>query len=490
MSRSWRAAWPTPLLLAAAWPAPAVPQAVRASGVTRIQYVDIRPLAEDSVPVQETSGEGLLRRSADGHVVRCVEGASFCHFRQSVDAVSLAPVSQDVVLSVWGIGRGVRAYGHVRGRTVMGGGSDIWARPDDHFDALAAFVELERPRFRVRAGRQWSSSGLGFYNFDGAAVLVRAVAGLALEAYGGRSLLRGVSEPRTGGALEAVDPFAPEEGGLLVGATARWRPGSAFALGLEYQRDVREDRRGLYSERVAADALWRAGLFEVAGALERDFATSTTNELRVDLRARFGSEFGAGVLARRYRPFFEAWTIWGAFDPVAFDEVGARGWWRPARLPLTVEGGTAWRGYEDTGASETFGSVRSSGWRLNGSAAFRPVTSWVVHARGGVDVGFGAAGTDGSVRVEREFEPDAHLAASLLAFQRLYEFRVTEGTVWGLGVDGGLRLGPRARAAGGVTWYFHAVDDGGPDADWNQVRGSLMLEWVVGAEPGRAPGVR
>ncbi|HSM36153.1 MAG TPA: hypothetical protein VK837_07145 [Longimicrobiales bacterium] len=475
-------------LLLPAWASQGAAQAVRATGVTQLRYIDIRPLAEDSVPVEETSGDGLLRQSADGHVVRCVQGDPFCRFRRSVDPVAMAPVSQDLVLSVWGIGRGIRAYGRVRGRTVVGDGSDIWPRPDDHFDALSAFIELERPRFRVRAGRQWSPSGLGFYNFDGAAVLVRVGGGLAVEAYGGRSLLRGVGETRTGGALAAVDPFAPEEDGLLVGGTVRWRPDPALALGLEYQRDVREDRHGLYSERAAADALWRIGRFEVGGALERDLATATTNELRLDLRRRFGPDVGAALLARRYRPFFEAWTIWGAFSPVAFDEVGARGWWRPAHVPLTLEAGAAWRDYEDTGTSETFGTARSSGWRLNGSAAFRPAPSWTVQTRGGVDVGFGAAGTDASARVERAFEPDAHLAASLLAFQRVYEFRVTEGTVWGLGVDGGLGFGPRARVSGAVTWYFHGVDEGGRDTDWNQVRGSLTLEWVLGADAGRTAG--
>ncbi len=259
---------------------------------------------------------------------------------------------------------------------------------------------------------------------------------------------------------------------------------------MEYQRDVREDRHGLYSERAAADALWRFGRFEVSAAVERDLATATTNELRLDLRARLGREFGTALLARRHRPFFEAWTIWGAFAPVAFDEVGARGWWRPADLPLTVEGSAAWRDYEDTGTSDAFGTFRSTGWRLNGSAALRPAPSWAVQARGGADVGFGAAGTDGSVRVERAFDPEAraHLAASLLAFQRIYEFRVTEGTVWGAGVDGGVRLGPRARASGTLTWYFHGVDEGGPDADWDQVRGSVTLEWVVGPEAGRVPG--
>jgi hypothetical protein len=472
-------------MLLAALPTTTAAQAVSASGVTQLRSVDIRPLAEDSVPVEETSGDGLLRRSLDGHVVRCVEGDPFCRFRRSVEPVAMAPVSQDLVLSVWGIGRGVRAYGRLRGRTVVGDGSHIWPRPDDHFDALAAYIELDRPRFRVRAGRQWSPSGLGYYNFDGAAVVVRLAHGLAIEAYGGRSLLRGVGETRSGGALRAVDPFAPQEDGLLVGGAARWRPDPALALGLEYQRDVREDRHGLYAERAAADALWRVGRFEIAGALERDLSSSTTNELRLDVRARLDPEFGAALLARRYRPFFEAWTIWGAFSPVAFDEVGARGWWRPGGLPLTVQAGAAWRGYEDSGASETFGSFRSSGWRLDGSAELRPAPSWSVQARGGADVGFGAAGTDASVRVQRAFEPDGHLAASLLAFQRLYEFRVTEGTVWGLGVDGGLGLGPRARVSGGVTWYLHAVDDGGPDADWNQVRGSLSLEWVVGAEAGR-----
>ncbi len=68
------------------------------------------------------------------------------------------------------------------------------------------------------------------------------------------------------------------------------------------------------------------------------------------------------------------------------------------------------------------------------------------------------------------------------AFQRLYELRVDEGTALALGVDGGVRYGARTRISGGLTVYRHDAGDG-VGANWTQVRGSLRLEWTVGAEP-------
>lgn len=474
------------LLLGLAAPLPA--QQVRATGTTTVRFLQIRPLEVDSVPIVETRGEGLLRRSQDGQVVRCVEGETFCRFLASSDAVEAAPVLQDLRLSVWGLGRGVRAYGHLRGRGVAGNGGDVWPLSGDHFDALAAWIEVERSLFRVRAGRQWKTSGLGYHNFDGISVRVRALETLTVELWGGRSLLRGTTEPRTGDLLAAVEPFAPDEGEILVGGEASWRPGPGQAVSALYQREIRRDRAGLYAERMTVDGLWRAGRLALTGTIEADLGTGTFNEARLDASLRAGDRWGTAVFARRHRPFFEAWTIWGAFAPVGFDEVGGRGWWRPRTVPMTVETRAAWRRYGDAHASTTFETYRDSGWRLSTAATLAPSPAWEMQLTLGTDVGFGAARDDATFRIQRIFGDRTRLAASAMAFERVYEFRVDEGTVWGAGVDGGVRITPAVTVDGRIAGYLHRTPDGLPQRDWSQLRGSLTARWTVGAEPGTSGG--
>lgn len=468
-------------------PVPVTAQYVRVSGTTSARYLDVRPFVTDSVPVADTKGSGLLRRSDDGRVVRCIEGQRFCRFVGSGDPVWTAPLMQDLEVSVWGLGQGVRAYVLLRGRLVADGDTRLWPRSDDHLDPLMAYVEVDRARWRVRAGRQWKSSGLGFYNYDGAAFTVRPGAGLTLETFVGRSLVRGANEPRTGGALEAVEPFAPAEPDLLLGAHAQWRPQPGLGAAALYQRDIRRDRKGLHAERLAADATWRWDRLGAAGSVEVDLALGVLNEARLDLQAALGRGAGAGVFLRRHRPYFEAWTIWGAFDPVGFDEVGGRTWWRPVDRPVSGELRGAWRRYPPSHASTVFGTYRDTGWRLTGVAEWTPAEGWAVQARMGTDIGFGASSNDASARLERRFAPGGWVALSATAFERLYEFRVAEGSVWGVGGDAGLRLGDDATLRADVTVYRHRAGDDLATPDWSQLRAGVTLRWTVGAEPGRTP---
>lgn len=463
-------------------------QAVRFTGATTVRYLELRPLVADSVAVEDTRGGGILRRGPDGQVVRCVTGAAFCAYLASGPTASTAPVSQDLTASAWGFGRGIRGYVHLRGRAVVGGEEALWPRADDTFEALAAYVEVDRSRIRVRAGRQWMASGLGFYNFDGATLELRPLPGVYLTAYGGRGLVRGVSEPRTGGALAAIEPFAPEEGDFLVGVVGEWRHGPPLTLSVQYQREVRTDRKGLHAERLAADGSWRRDRGELTASLEADLAGRTLDEIGLEATFRLDPATGVSALYRLHRPYFEAWTIWGAFDPVGYSELGGRGWWRPPGGPLGADLRVAWRTYDDTHASSSFGAFRGSGWRAVLSATAAPAPGWGVQARLGTDIGFGAARDEASLRVERRFDGRTHVGASVQAFQQAYEFRVDEGTVLGAGIDGGIRLTARARLDASVTAYRHHAGQSLPTPDWSQLRGSLTARWTVGTEPSAGGG--
>jgi len=480
------------LVAVVAWLAagPAAGQVVRVTGLSTMQYVQVRPLVNDSVPVTETSGEGLIRRTLDGHLVRCVTGEVICRGVKSGDARSVVPVIQDLTVSAWGLGRGVRVYAQLRTRAAVGGNEELWPRADQTLEAMAAFVELDRGRVRLRGGRQWKVSGLGYYNFDGASALFRALPTLSIEAFGGWSLARGLNEPLTSESLAAIEPFAPDKRSLLLGAQASYRPFSSLAASLLYQREIRTDRLGLTAERVAADALWRWRRGTINGSIEADIATRNVNDGRLNARMLVADAVTARAWLRTYKPFFELWTIWGVFDPVGFGEGGLGVSIHPAGRPFSADLDFSRREYAETNASTVFGAYRSSSWTATANASWRPASRWTVQGDYRVEFGFGSAGSDAGVRAQRDFGDRASLGLSALAFQRQYEFRIAEGTVYGLGADGRIRLAPRTRLNGSLAFYRHSGLASEPDVDWSQVRGLLQFEWTIGPEPGTNGGAR
>lgn len=468
------------VVLAALLPCGTAAQSIRVTGTTIVRYIGLRPILEDSVLAADVPGTGLLRVTDDGYTARCVQGAAYCNFYRSADVVAAIPATQDLRLSAWGFGRGLRVYARARGRAAAGDGA-VWPRSDDALDVLEAYAELDRPRFRVRAGRQWTTTGLGVYNFDGAALRLRLGPRTMLEGYGGWSLIRGLNEPITSGALAAVEAFVPDKRGVLGGARIRIRPTAASALSVTYQREIRSDRAGLYSERLASELGVRSRHATLEADLEADLGMGVVNEARARLSVYPSRPLALRLFARRHRPYFDLWTIWGAFAPVGFDEVGGGLAWTGSSWTAEAHGG--WRNYPDTGVDLALAPFNDSGWNVGTSVSRELGSAWRLQGWYDADIGFGAARSQGGGRVERTLPGDAFLAVSATAFQQAYEFRVRSGTVVGFGMDAGAPVSERARIGGGLDAYIHSGSVA--DVDWSQLRGSLRLEWTVGSEPGR-----
>jgi hypothetical protein len=468
------------LLHAGAYPTAA--QSLRVSGATSLRYIELRPLVRDSIAAAETVGSGLLRQLEDGRVVRCVPGEPFCSDVRPGGRVAAVPLTHDIEASAWGFGRGMRVFAQARVRSVLGGSPDLWPRGADEFELLAAYAQLDRERLRVRAGRQWKVSGLGFYNFDGLAVSARAFDGAWVEAYTGRSLLRGLNEPRTGGALASIDALAPPAAGLLFGVQAQYRHATRLAVSGVYQVDFRADGRGLYSELLAGDGVLHMGAGSLEARLELDAASGLINEAR--LRARTAPIGPVALYAevRRYRPYFELWTIWGAFSPVGFDEAQAGITWTDGRGRLLIRAEAAVRSYDGV-KDGAIDELRSDGWSLRTSASWEPVRAWRIDGSWRMDAGVGAARRDGHAGVSRQFGDVATVALQAVAFQRLYEFRLNEGTVLGIGAETTSRLSERTRVAAGATVYRHFSAGSQSSLDWNQRRAHVRLQWLLGREP-------
>jgi hypothetical protein len=469
---------------------PGVAQGIRITGSTAIRYFELLPLAQDSVPAFLTIGSGSVRDSPAG-MVTCPAVADFCYYFKSLPRAHTLPLVQDLEGTAWGLGRGVSAYVHVRGRGSAGGVGDLYPRENDHFDALAAYVEVDRDTWLARAGRQWLTSHLGVANFDGASVAVRARQALTIEAYGGWSLVQGLSEAAASGALAAADLLPPDKRGVLLGAKARVRTARGIALGAEYQREIRTDRVALYSDRAALDGTVRVGSATIDAALQADLATGAFNELSLRAARRLPMRFDGALQARHYTPYFPLWTIWGAFAPVGYDEGRADARWHSSGESLAIGAAGSYRRYQETNTGLEFLPLRDDGWHVEASASWRATPAWTATGTYGRDIGFGASRSDGTAGVRWLPNDRCWIGASGTAFQSIYEFRVGSGTVTGLVLDGGARVRPDLRVVADAAVYQHFGRDTPSIVDWSQRRASLRLEWTVGRDPGeRSAGTR
>ena len=463
-------------------------QGIRISGVTSMQGVDLRPLVDDSVAVGSTTGTGPYRVLPDGRLVRCIEGEAYCRFRSSGARELVAPVAQDLRAVAWGFGEGISAQAHVRARGSLGDSPTRWPRADDTFDAIEAWLEIDRGPARARVGRQWAIGGLGVFNYDGASLVLRR-GRTRLEVFGGQSLVAGLNEPVAGGELGAIDDLPPDENGWLLGISASSRFGSRGAASATWQRVIRADRAALYSERIAADAEWRA-LGAAAGAtLAWDVSAREVNEASIQVTRPIMTGTAGTLEVRRHRPFFEAWTIWGAFSPVAFDEASATLSWRNRIGSLAADVRGARRRYGETNAGLESAPLKRDGWRAGAGVDWLPREHWMVYADYDVDIGFGASRSD--VVTGARWMPDESrwLGIAASGLQHIYEFRVGTGRVNGVRLEGGTRVAGDARVVVDAALYAHRLSGADSSPDWSQRRVSLRLEWTVGRDPGAGAAV-
>ncbi len=459
-------------------------QGVLVRGTTTANFIELRAMQPDSVPfAQTTPGLFALRQLPNGLTVACGEGDAYCKYYRSGAITSAVPLVQDLDISAWGLGRGLSVHASLRIREAAGANAQLWPRANDRFDALTAYLQFDRSRYTVRAGRQYTGTGLGVYNFDGASLTWRPDRRVTLDGFAGYSLVQGVNESLTTTELATIDELPPDRNAYLLGAQLRARPTSTTAFHTVYQRELRDNRSALYSERLAMDASWRLKGGSVEGAWQQDLAMGTTNELRLRLRAPSVKRTTFSVEARRYRPFFELWTIWGAFSPVGFDEGRAQlGWISPTgAFSADVHG--ARRRWQDTEAGLGFAPLRRDGWRAGGAAGWRVAPAWHVNGSYSADIGAGASRTEGDLGVHYT-RGDFYVGVNGTAFQSIYEFRVGTGRVMGLGGDAGWQIAPDLRLAASATAYRQIAKNALPSTDWTQRRATMRLEWTVGGDPG------
>lgn len=459
-TRIWTAAL-SALMLSSALAVPVQGQGVRGWVGTTVQAVELRPF-EVVDPLACSSG-------------------STCYIRGSEQTAVVG--TQDVRLTAWGFGvQGLSASMFLRGRGSLGSDA-VWPRTEDHFDAVLAYAQYVRGGWTVRAGRQETRSGLGFASFDGGFVEWRHRR-LQAEAYGGRSLARGLRDPAND-ALRGIEDFVPDQGIYLFGGAvrARYPTGSVVA---RYQRELLSDRSGLASERGSIDATSAFARVRLSGGMDYDFGQQQFGKGHLTATAPFGA--GRWMLSgtvRRYVPYFSLSTIWGFFEPVPYHEALARVGWSPGRdVGVWVSAGR--RSYGDTRTVAVLRPLEDTGWRAEAGSTWAFAESWSVQGGYQLEWGPGAFLQSGDAAVR--WSPMSRLSVALTGttFQQIEQYRLGDGRAygWGLALDGGITEG--LELSGGFSILRQTEAGSGTDPAWNQSRAWTSLRWLVGQDPGLA----
>ena len=460
---------------------------------TRWQVAAYRGVNLDSIAAADTvSQPGSGPTSPEGFAVQCQPGASHCTFFRPGATVRSAPVTATAAVTAWGVGLpGLSLHAVGRAGLDLGDGAG-WPSLDPALQLLAGYVEYGAPRWTGRLGRQITASRLGSIGFDGAALVARdAGRGLELQGYAGWGLSRGVALPVTSPALDPLDDFQPRRRQLVAGASAAWHVVAADVRA-DYLREVDPRSDYFVSERVGLQGVLRPGrALTVAAGADYDLASGWWGSAEASL-AYADRLLHARIGARRYRPHFELWTVWGAFSPVPYRAA-------EAFVAVTASPRVQLRAryeryeFERSDASTPLFAVEQDGWRWEVGGTVTPAVGWTLDGAYRREFGPGAAtaGLAGSMT----YAPSRRLSVTALATStnRPLEFRFNEGLVRSYGVDAAVAVTPRLQV--GLSGIRYAETHRRPDAgafDWDQFRVAARIVLLLGGGDyaGLPPAIR
>ena len=453
---------------------------------TRFQTVTFRGVTKDSIPFgAATIGPSGGLETPDGFAVVCTPGSDVCTFFRPGPRLVGNPLVSSAELTVWGLGlRGLSFRGNARWGVDLGS-NDLWPGTQPALQLLEGYAEYSTPGITGRLGRQHIPGRLGWTGIDGAALTARFTGpSLELTGYGGWGLARSLDVPINSPSLNPLDDFQLRERHVTAGAALGWRSVRAD-LRAEYRREVDPSVDYFISERTALTAVLRPTThLTLTGGTEYDVAQGWWGTSDLFLRyadARLNAD--AGV--RRYRPFFELWTIWGAFSPVPYTALDGSIAFTPIRrIRLRASGERYW--FDGSGAETALASFEDRGWRASLSAMVQVSPTLTLDGGYHAESGPGAWSRTWDGRVTWLPAPGLTLSAFGSTFTRPLELRFDDAQVDAVGLDAAFRASERLQLALAGAQYFE--ERRRPDAgafDWNQFRLQARVTWVFGSDADR-----
>lgn len=463
---------------------PAVAGGYRARLDTRFQTLSFRGVALDSISL----GDVVVRPDGsmwtpDGYAVHRAPGSSVGTFFRPGPTLEAAPIVTSASLATWS-----RSHPglSLRGTARVGfdlAEQDAWPGLEQAFELVEGYAEWLRGRGSARAGRLLETSRLGFRTYDGAEGELRLLRRrLRLRGYGGWGLARSSVLPATDPAQDPLEDFRPLRRQLLAGAMVDWSSARWQAVSL-YEREVDPRADDFVSERVGVETALQfpAGIGISAGS-DWDLAQGWWGSGEASVSwARPGRWRGATLGARRYRPHFELWTIWGAFSPIPYraafvesEAVGLSGVALRARGEVYE--------YDDPGASAPLARTEDDGWRWSAGTTVTRWSRWTAGAALHQEHGPGASSLGGDGSLSFEARRRLHVTAHASFVKRPLEFRFDEAELRTLGVS--LDWERRGQRLAVDVRHLEESRER-PDAaafEWSQIRLGLGATFAFGSE--------
>lgn len=446
-----------------------------------MQTVAFRGWTLDSVPAAQVSpGPTGGPLTSSGYAATCPSVSTFCFFYRPGDRQTTAPVGGSVALTVWGLGvPGLSLHGNAR--VLLNAGNVDWAGTDPTFQFWEGYAEYERSALDFRVGRQIFRSRLGSAGFDGVQGTLRARGpGLAATGYFGFGLAQSASVPITSDVVNPLGEFRPPERNWIMGAVGAWST-AASDLRVEWQREVDRASAKLASERLAGSGTLRpARNWALTGGAEYNLAEGVWGSADASLHYT-DDVVGASFGYRRYRPFFDLWSIWAAFSPVAYNAVLGSASITPV-AGVQLRGRAEYYKYEAADAPSPLVSVENDGSRWSAGIRVTRLRGWAFDLGYDLDKGVGARGDGWDASVRWTPTPRMALQAFGSTLDRPLELRFDDARVRWVGLDLDFRVRPDfSFGLGGL--YVHE-DRQRPDAaafDWNQARITARVRYVIGS---------
>ena len=427
----------------------------------------------------------------DGRAARCT-GGTYCFFFQPGQELQAVPVSTSGSLVMWGLGvEGLSL--HATGRLAGDLGDDgVWPGREPAAQLLEALLEYRRSALLARAGRQLVSSRLEAVGFDGAWLRYRFDrASLEITGYGGWGLGQAAAVTATSPALNPLDEWRPRDRQIVAGAEAAllYRD---VDLRAEYRREIDPEDDYFVSERTALSLGARAGALRIQSGMDYNMAEGHVGnaDLLLTLSRKRSS---VSVGARRYRPYFSLWTLWGAFSPVPYSAFSASAQSQLGRV-VTVHARGERYSYEDAEVSTALvPRLRDRGWRarMGGTARFNE--RWTTDVNYEIERGPGASTTsaDGSIA----FTPGERLSLDLYAgtLARPLELRYYDAESRWVGARAQLQLGDQRRIwadVAAVSDERNRPDPGESSLDQLRLRAGVSIAFGSGADRTPLPPAR
>jgi hypothetical protein len=464
--------------------APLAGQGYRLRLDTRFQSASYRGWTLDSVPAGSTSIGPTGGFVAGGFAVRCVPGAAVCTFFRPGPERSSTPTVGTADLTVWGLGiPGLRLHAKARG---LGDFTDrsTWPGVKPAVQLLEAYAEYANSFVTAEAGRTHVTTRFGFRGFDGGRLELRPFGRtLRLSGYGGWGLARGVDLPVTAAELNPLGDYQPTERQTVLGGQlglSLWR----FDLRGGYLREGDPSTNGTTLERAAFDGqLDLSRGVVVSGGADYDLAAGLWGS--ADAAISYAPDGGRGsvtVGGRRYRPYFDLWSIWAAFTPVGFNAAfGSAAYTVMTGVELRARGEVY--EYDESGATTPLVAEENDGWRWVLGARYLRLDNWVLDAAAHQEHGPGAASLGYEGTATWAPADRLSLTAQVARVRRPLEYRFDDSKVWTYALRGDYRL------AGGDTRFYAEVRrydesrerDDAARVSWDQLRIYLGATVTIGS---------